>query len=303
MREEQSGVVDANRAALIAALAAVLMWSTVAAAFKLGLRYSTPGELVVLATAVSTALLGVVLVAQGRLVSALRGLREHPGRTLVAALLNPTTYYLVLFAAYDRLPAQVAQPLNYTWALTLAVLAAVVLKRGLTVRDCLCGLVCYGGVVVICQANGSGSAGRLDVVGVGLALGSTLLWAGYWLINAADPRPSDEALFGTFVLGLPMVLLCWGIGGGTRWPSREAVLAGGYIGCIEMGLAFLLWARAMRLAQNTARITTLIFLSPFLSLVFIYVVVGERIHPGTVVGLALIVTGLVVQQRRFPGGR
>ena len=34
-------------------------------------------------------------------------------------LLNPVAYYLVLFKAYDLLPAQVAQPINYAWPIVL----------------------------------------------------------------------------------------------------------------------------------------------------------------------------------------
>jgi hypothetical protein len=38
-----------------------------------------------------------------------------------------------LFEAYDRLPAQVAQALNYTWALTLTLLAVPVLGTAVLV--------------------------------------------------------------------------------------------------------------------------------------------------------------------------
>ena len=63
-----------------------------------------------------------------------------------------------------------------------------------------------------------------------------------------------------------------------------------------MGLAFVLWSRAMKLATNTARVSNLIFISPFLSLVFIYFIVGEVILASTWAGLVLIVAGLWFQQ-------
>ena len=67
---------------------------------------------------------------------------------LAFALLNPVLYYLVLFEAYDRLPAQIAQPLNYTWAITLALLAVPLLGQRLSGRDMLAVLLGYGGVVI-----------------------------------------------------------------------------------------------------------------------------------------------------------
>jgi len=65
-----------------------------------------------------------------------------------------------------------------------------------------------------------------------------------------------------------------------------------------MGLAFACWMMAMRLSVNTARVGNLIFLSPFVSLVFIHYLVGERILVSTYLGLALIVGGLILQQYR-----
>ncbi|MGK0438826.1 MAG: drug/metabolite transporter (DMT)-like permease [Paracoccaceae bacterium] len=73
-------------------------------------------------------------------------------------------------------------------------------------------------------------------------------------------------------------------------------MGGFYVGVFEMGLAFILWLKAMKLAENTAKIANLIFISPFLSLIFISVLLDEVILPSTLFGLCLIIAGLVVQQ-------
>ena len=65
-----------------------------------------------------------------------------------------------------------------------------------------------------------------------------------------------------------------------------------------MGVSFVLWLSAMRLTTNTARIGNLIFLSPFLSLLLIHLILGESIHATTFMGLALILCGNLVQKRR-----
>lgn len=63
-----------------------------------------------------------------------------------------------------------------------------------------------------------------------------------------------------------------------------------------MGLTFVLWLKAMKLATNTSRIANLIFLSPFLSLALISTFVGEDIQRSTLAGLVLIMAGLGVQR-------
>ena len=121
-------MVDQKKRILFA-LAAVLFWSTVASAFKLSLRTLTPAELLLYAGLTSTLVLGLILLFQGKLGDALSGGRETIGTALKLGLLNPFLYYLILFKAYDLLPAQEAQPLNYTWAITLTLLSIPLLNR------------------------------------------------------------------------------------------------------------------------------------------------------------------------------
>ena len=109
-----------------------------------------------------------------------------PRQHLIAAalgLLNPLAYYLVLFEAYDRLPAQIAQPLNYTWAIALALLAIPVLRQHLSARGWAGVCVGYAGVVVLLTQGEFDGFGRFDPLGAALALSSSLIWAAYWLLT------------------------------------------------------------------------------------------------------------------------
>ncbi|MBF4275299.1 EamA family transporter, partial [Vibrio anguillarum] len=66
----------------------------------------------------------------------------------------------------------------------------------------------------------------------------------------------------------------------------------------EMGITFVLWLSALKLTQNTARISNLIFASPFISLILLATIIGEAIHPTTLIGLIFIMLGLLVQQMK-----
>jgi len=282
----------------------VLLWSTVASAFKLALRGLDPAQLLFYASLTSLVLLGAVLAFRGRLRDALRLPKGELLRSAGLGFLSPFLYYLILFRAYDLLPAQVAQPLNYTWAIVLALLSVPLLRQRITARDIAASLVCYSGVVVISLAGGRGPQGPADPVGVALALASTVVWALYWIWHTRDRRDPVEALFASFLFGTPLTL-AWCVLVSRLVPQEPAALvAAVYVGVVEMGVAFVLWLSALRLSDNTSRIGNLIFVSPFLSLVFIRAVVGESIRSSTLVGLGLIVGGLLLQSlgRRGRGG-
>jgi drug/metabolite transporter (DMT)-like permease len=64
-----------------------------------------------------------------------------------------------------------------------------------------------------------------------------------------------------------------------------------------MGFSFVLWLLALQHTSSAAKISTFIFMSPFLSLFMIQYIVGESIANTTVYGLALIICGLFIQHK------
>lgn len=283
---------DPERRALVFALLSVALWSTVATGFKLGLRELAPVQLLLLGCVIAL----VFFAAARPFVSATLTPRQH----LIAAamgLLNPLAYYLVLLEAYDRLPAQIAQPLNFTWAIALALLAIPVLRQRLSARGWAGVCVGYVGVVVLLTQGEFDGFGRFDPVGVALALSSSVLWAVYWLLTVRlGMHPVPLMLNGFAVATAGVAAICWAT---TGLPSLNvrAVGYGAWVGLVETGITFVLWQRALALTDNAGRIGQLIFLSPFLSLVLIANVLGEDIHPSAVIALAMIVAGLALSRR------
>ncbi|MGM0653759.1 MAG: DMT family transporter [Thermodesulfobacteriota bacterium] len=286
-----------QRKAYFFALATVLLWSTVASAFKVSLRYVSAVELLFFSSIFSVIVLAIILILQQKTTLLVQASARDWARGVLFGAINPFAYYLVLLQAYDLLPAQQAQPLNYTWAITLSLLSVPLLGHRLGGRDYVAVALCYFGVYVISTSGNIFSFSFENPLGVGLALGSTLLWAVYWLLNTRDHREPVVGLFINFTCSLPMIGLVFLFTGGSLSIPFHGLLGAAYVGCFEMGISFVLWLMAMKYTESTAKIANLIFLSPFLSLVFIHVLVGEDIRLSSFVGLVLIVGGLVIQNR------
>ncbi len=288
--------MNQQRQAILYGLGAVLLWSTVATAFKLSLRYFSPIELLLYSGSVSTLLLGAILLYQGKLGLAFQCSRREYLLSILLGLLSPFLYYLILFKAYDLLPAQQAQPLNYTWAITLSLLAVPLLKQKIVWQQWLALIISYCGVVVISTEGRLLSLQFTDPLGVTLALISTIVWALYWIFNTRDSRDPVVGLFVNFLCSCPFVFGYYLWTTELRLPPVEGLIGAVYVGLIEMGVCFILWLMAMKLTDNTARISNLIFLSPFLSLIFIHFLLGEEILFATLIGLILIILGLCCQR-------
>lgn len=289
-------LLDRQHKAYLYALVTVLCWSTSASAFKLALRRVGVSELLFCAAVSSLLVLALILAGRGRLIGLLGWSRRDYGRSAVLGLLNPCLYYLILFRAYDLLPAQEAQPLNFVWPIVLVLLSTVILGQRLRATSLLAMAISFTGVIVISTHGQVLDLALSNGVGVTLALASTIIWSLYWLYGVKDDRDPVARLCLNFAFGIGYILLYQLVRGEWQLPSPAALIGGLYIGLFEMGLAFVLWLQALKLARNTAHVSNLIYLTPFGSLLVIHWVLGEPILASTIAGLVLIIGGILCQQ-------
>jgi len=289
-----------EKRALILGSSAVLLWSTVATAFKLTLQEFTPVQMLTIAIIVSSFTLILICFLQGKLSQILTTFMSQPVYFFALGILNPLAYYLILFKSYDLLPASQAQPLNYSWAITLTLMASIFLGQRIRKQDWIACVLGYIGVLVIATKGDVFSLQFDSPLGVSLALFSTLLWAGYWILNTKNKADPVVSVLLGFLIALPFSIV-FAIYEGAAWTqSIQGWLAATYVGLFEMGITFVLWLSALKTTNNTARISTLIFISPFISLALLSYIIGESVHYSTLAGLAMIVIGLIFQQLMKP---
>lgn len=291
-----------HRKAYIYALSAIGLWSTIGSAFKLTLRFTDPAGLLLTASLVSAVVLLILLIFQGKTVQLKTVTIRQLLHSALLGFLNPFMYYLVLLKAYDILPAQMAGTLNYVWPLVLVILSVPLLKQKISAWSLLAILISFTGIVLISWQGDfqldtiSSESGQSKMAGVTLAVGSAIFWSLYWIFNIRDHRDVVAKLFLNFCFGLLYIviyLLIFNRMGAIPW---QGLVGGIYIGIFEMGITFVLWLNALKYSATTAKVSNLIYLSPFISLIFIHFTVGETITAYTLSGLTLIVAGILLQQ-------
>ena len=290
-----------QKRAYVYALIAVFFWSTVASAFKIALKFNEPLPLLLGASFFSLISLLVIGALQGKLGLFRQLTLKQLRLPILLGVINPFIYYLILFRAYDLLPAQIAQPLNFTWSLVMVLLSIIIQKQKIRFRDIMAVLLCYGGVLII--SSGGGKLGEIDKVGVLLALSTSVLWAFYWIYNAESKLDPLVKLITGFTTGTLLILIsCLLLGKlpSLGWQSISSMF---YVGLFEMGLTFVFWLKAMELTEQTVKISNLIFLSPFASFIFINITLDEPIAATSVGGLLLIVTGIIYQHGKTRKGK
>ncbi len=293
---DNPGQVKNQRLAYILALIAILFWSTIGSAFKLALDHITFMEVLLYASFIAIIALSVILFIQGKVTLLLKTSMKDIARSALFGFLNPFLYYMVLVKAYDILQAQEAVALNYTWPIALVLLSIPLLKQKIGLKSILALFISFFGILVIITKGKFNAFDFSEPLGISLALGSSVVWAIYWIVNLRDKRNEIPKLLLNFGFGFLYTLVVAIITGSLRVLPWEGYVGVIYIGLFEMGFTFALWLTALRLSETTARVSNLIFISPFLSLFFISLAVGEKIMFSTFTGLFFIVAGIFLQQ-------
>jgi len=282
--------------AYLYAVATVVLWSTVASAFKLTLAHLGFLEMLLGSSVVSLAALSVIVLVQGKLAVIAKSSTNDIARSAVLGFLNPFLYYVILFKAYSVLPAQEAQPLNWTWPIMLVLLSIAILKQPIRWLNVLAVAISFSGVLVISTRGDVLALRFTNLPGALLALGSSVIWALYWIYNVKDGRDEIVKLLLNFAFGSVFTLAAVILFVDLRVPPAAALVGVLWIGLFEMGITFVTWLKALQLSRTTAQVSNLVYAAPFFSLFLIRYIVGEEILPSTVVGLVLIVAGVIVQQ-------
>jgi drug/metabolite transporter (DMT)-like permease len=288
--------VDKQKRAYLYAISAILLWSTIASAFKITLQFTDFYHVLLISSLVSLLCLFCVLIWQKKL-NLLNGLtRVQIGKAAVRGFLNPFLYYLVLLKAYTLLKAQEAGTLNYIWPITLVLLSIPLLKQKIGWKSIIAIFISFFGIVVISTEGNLSSLEFREPLGVFLAVGSSILWALFWILNVKDKSDDVLKLLLNFLYGTIYIVAYMLLFKEFEFPTLKGIAGAVYIGLFEMGFTYILWLLALRNSENTARVSNLVFLSPFISLIIIQQFVGEKILLTTIIGLALIVGGILLQQ-------
>ena len=284
-----------NKAYLFAGIA-IFFWSTVATAFKLALEHLEPIQLVFYSTLFSVIVLFFIALIQGKI-----GLiKSFSKRALMQCaflgLLNPCLYYIILFKGYDILPAQEAMVINFSWPIMIVILSIPILKQKIDIKSFLSIIVCYVGVVVIASKGDVFSMQFESLLGVGYILMTTVIWSLFWLFNSKNSNDSVVSLFLIFLFSLPYILIIVYLSDSFVIPSLKGVIGSAYIGLFEMGVTVVLWQLALKTSTTVSRVASLVFITPFLSLLILHFVLKEDILASTIFGVMLICLGLILQK-------
>ncbi|MEA1986027.1 MAG: DMT family transporter [Candidatus Marinimicrobia bacterium] len=284
-----------NNKSILFAVIAVLLWSTVATAFKIALRNITPFELMLYASIFSSITLLIIIILKQKF-SIFKKLKTKDYLIFAGmGLLVPCAYYIILFKAYDLLPAQIAQTINFTWPIAIVIISVVIKKEQLSLLQFLALFISFFGAIIVISGGNFSDFIAFNSQGIILAFISVFIWAIYWLINRELKYDGIVALFIIFSFGSIFAIITNIIFFDNQIPRLIDLIPALYVGLFEMSITFFIWLVALKSTKSTALINNIIYFTPFISLLIINFILKETIKNTTIIGLFLIVFGIILQ--------
>ena len=270
---------------LLLALAAILLWSTLALAGN-GLQ-EIPRFL----------LLGVTLTTSGLTSLVRRNGWRVPIKVILVGVGGIFGYHFLYFTAFAHAPAVETNLINYLWPLLIVFLSPLVLPgTKLKAHHILGAVIGLAGASLI-ATGGKANLQVSYLAGYSAALGAAVIWAVYSLLTKRLPLfPTDS--IGVFCLISGM--LSFGIyfinGGSAQEISTIAPLQWLFlilVGIGPMGAAFFCWDAALKKGDPRV-IGSLAYLTPLLSTVNLVLFAGQRLTLISFVAMCLIISGAVI---------
>lgn len=271
----------------------ILLWSTIATVSKLLLEHLGSYEVLCISALFAALALLVINIATGN-IRHLRQYRFKDYLTIVLIGLPGTFFYNVfLYAGTDLLQASQAFTINYLWPIMSVVFACIILKETMTPRIAAAIAVSLLGVVTV-AGEGLFRFDAQTLKGVAMCVLAAICYGAFTALNKKwtyDKYLSMMiAFFATFVLCLPATLAA----GSSLSLSTGQLLGLGWNGVFVLAIATTTWAIALDNGQ-TAKISNLAYITPFLSLVWTFLILNEVPGIWSIAGLAIIVLGIFIQ--------
>ncbi len=286
-------ISSSNRGAWMV-LAAGVLWGTTGTAQAFAPAGATPLAVGAIRLLVGGTALLILALARRQLHP-----RGWPLWPTALVLTGIALYQVCFFAAVARVGVAVGTIVAIGSAPMLAgVLGLAILGERPTQRWLLATLLAVGGCTVLVAAgSGSGatSSVQLDAGGVLLALGAGAAYALYTIASRQLLRvqPPDAvtavAFFGGALLLAPLLFFV-----DLGWLAQPTgLLVALHLGIVTTALAYILYIRAL-LTVTSATAVTLALMEPLTAATLGVVVLGERLTPPAIVGIALLLAGLLV---------
>ena len=215
-------------------------------------------------------------------------------RMVALGILGFFCYNLFYLLGIDVLPAQEAMILNYMWPAMIIIFSCIILKEIMTLKKIVATLMSIVGVIVVASEGDISKIASGNLKGIVFCLLAAISYGLYSVLNKKEDFDKSIAIMIGYLSTAIIAFICIAITGTESTINLGIVFGILYNGIACNAISYLFWVLALD-KGNTAIISNLAYLTPFISLIICAVILHENISWYSIIGLVMIVSGIFVQ--------
>ena len=280
----------------IYAIISVLLWSTTATVSKLLLGSLDSMQILLLSSLFSFLFLLIINCFNG----SIKEIKKYKPKDylIIFALgvIGIFLYDLFFYLGINAMQASQAFIINYLWPIMTVLFACIILKEKFTIRKIIAIIISFIGVIIVSSNGNLLSIEKSSLMGTIYCLLAALLYGLFSALNKKQNYNKYTSMM-LFYFNSTIISLIYVIATKRFFvPELSQTLGLLWIGIFTSAVAYTSWALALA-KGDTARISNIAYLTPFISLVWTGIVLKEKISFYSVLGLVIIVLGIFIQMK------
>ena len=202
-------------------------------------------------------------------------------------------YNSLYYLGADILPASQAFIVNYLWPIMSVIFASIILKEKMTVRKGIAIVLSFLGVVIV-MGGGAIELNSKTVTGALCCVLGAISYGIFTSLNQKFRYDKRISMMLNYFVTFSVTSVINGISGNLFIPSSAEAFGFLWNGIFAIAVANTLWMIALE-SGKTAKISNLAYATPFISLIWTSLILKEELHLTSLLGLAVIVLGILIQ--------
>ena len=277
---------------------AIFLWSTVATVCKLLLGTLNNFQLLWMNASIA----GIFLLLVNLVCGHFKKYKNYRFKDylIMAGIGIPGTlfYYIFFYAGTDMMPASQAFIINYLWPIMSVVCACIVLKEKFTPKKILAILISFLGVVIV-MGGALKSWDKQTLMGALCCILGAVSYGIFTSLNQKMNYNKTMTLMSSYFATFIITTVINGVRGDMFVPQMNQWAGFLWNGIFAVAIANTCWVVALT-KGNTAKVSNLAYITPFLSGVWTCIFLKEEITLNMMLGLAVIILGVFVQMNDKP---
>ena len=280
----------------IYAIISVLLWSTTATVTKLLLGNLDSMQILLLGSLFAVIFLFIINYIKGNLKEIKNYKLKDYFKIFIIGILGTFLYNLFLYLGINTMQASQAFIINYLWPIMTVIFACIILKEKITIRKIIAIIISFIGVIIVSSNGNLLNIEKSSIIGTIYCIFGAISYGLFSVLNKKQNYNKYTSMMLFYLSSFCISLIYCLCAKKTFIPETNQFLGLLWIGVFTKAIAFTTWALALE-KGDTARISNIAYITPFISLVWTSVILKEKLSIYSIIGLIIIILGIFIQMK------